>query len=161
MNMDNTTPAGKTASTLNGPIAAASLTGNTSPADATGWKWSGRTLSAGLLIGLLTLSGCASNPPANVFMRGENQYETIGQGQTRAQARDRALQTAGRTCQRRGGQVMVISDEIRYNGVLSEQASRVVTDVSKVVGSLARIRPPSLARDDDYEMVLKFSCRAG
>lgn len=112
------------------------------------------------LAGLIALTGCATQPPLPaVMMRENNQYEVVGQGPSRAIARERAVQAANTTCNRGGYAAVIASDQERYNGVLGEQTGRVIDNVGRAVGAVTGIRTPTMTRDDDYELTLRFYCK--
>ena len=94
-----------------------------------------------------------------VLARADNSYETIGQGKNRTQALSQALDNARSTC--RSQQPIIQNEQTRYQGVISEQTGRVIEQVGTVVGAITGQRDLGgrLARDDDYEVTLKFTCR--
>ncbi len=112
------------------------------------------------LLAALTLTACATTPKNPlVLARADNSYETIGQGKTRTQALSQALDNARSTC--RSQQPIIQNEQTRYQGVISEQTGRVIEQVGTVVGAITGQRDLGgrLARDDDYEVTLKFTCR--
>lgn len=108
----------------------------------------------------LTLTACASTSSTNpVIMRADSTLETTGLGETKLKAQEVALTTAKKQCG--GKSVVVIEDQITYNGVLDEKTGRVIEQGMGVVGAIFGnpIGLPKLSRNDDYEYQLKFQCR--
>ena len=114
------------------------------------------TMSAALAAAL-TLSACQSTPSSPVIQRANAIYETTGLGSTKVKAQQNALDSAKNTCRSR--QVIVVNDELTYNGILDERAGRVVGQVGAVVGSIFGTGSPNLSRDDDFEYNISFRCQ--
>lgn len=113
-----------------------------------------------LAASVLLLSACATTPSNPlVIARENNTFETIGQGKTRTVALTNSMNNTQKTC--RNQQVIVTDEQTRYNGVVSEQTGRVLEQVGSVVGVLTGKGSlgQSIARDDDYEVTVKFYCR--
>ena len=113
--------------------------------------------STSILMGALFLSACQSTPSSPVIQRANSTYETTGIASTKVRAQENALESAKKTCGSR--QVIVLDDEVKYNGLLDERAGRVVGQVGAVVGSIFGTGSPQLSRDDDYEYTVSFRCQ--
>ncbi len=113
--------------------------------------------STSILTGALFLSACQSTPSSPVIQRANSTYETTGIASTKVRAQENALESAKKTCGSR--QVIVLDDEVKYNGLLDERAGRVVGQVGAVVGSIFGTGSPQLSRDDDYEYTVSFRCQ--
>ena len=113
--------------------------------------------STSILTGVLFLSACQSTPSSPVIQRANSTYETTGIASTKVRAQENALESAKKTCGSR--QVIVLDDEVKYNGLLDERAGRVVGQVGAVVGSIFGTGSPQLSRDDDYEYTVSFRCQ--
>lgn len=104
------------------------------------------------------LSACASTQTGNpVIARAGGTLETTGVGASKLKAQNAALDTAKKQCGMKTP--VVISDEIRYNGVLDEKTGRMIEQGASVVGILLGTPTPNLSRDDDYEYTIKFQCQ--
>lgn len=112
------------------------------------------------LVGLLTLTACTTTPQNYlVIPREHQQYDTIGTGKSRVAALGKAMQGAEEYCTRQRATPVVIDEQTKYNGVISEQTGRVVEQVGAVVGAITGVASPQLAREDDYEVSLRFRCQ--
>lgn len=109
------------------------------------------------LVAALTLSACQSTPSSPVIQRANSIYETTGLSSSKVKAQQNALDSAKKTCGSR--QVIVVDDEVKYNGILDERAGRVVGQVGAVVGSIFGTGSPNLSRDDDFEYTISFRCQ--
>lgn len=110
-----------------------------------------------LFAGTLGLSACQSTPTAPVMQRANSTYETTGLGKTKVQAQQNALTSAKKTCGIR--QPIVITDTVKFNGVLDERTGRMVEQAGSVIGAVLGTRTPNLSRDDDYEYTINFRCQ--
>lgn len=117
-----------------------------------------RRLQGIIFVGVLTLSACATTPYTLVIPRENQQYDTIGMGKTRVAALSKAMQGAEQYCKNQRATPVVVNEQVKYNGVISEQTGRVVEQVGAVVGAITGVASPQLARDDDYEVSLRFRC---
>lgn len=111
------------------------------------------------LVPSLLLAACATTPSSLVIPRENSQYDTVGVGKTRLVAMNQAIKSANSTCQSQRGQMVVVSDKTRYNGVVDEQTGRIIERVGSAVGAIAGIASPSMSRDDDYEVTVTFRCQ--
>lgn len=108
----------------------------------------------------LTLTACASTNTTNpVIMRADSSFETIGIGESKRQAQDTALNAAKKQCGSKT--VMVIDDQLTYNGVIDEKTGRVIEQGIGIIGAILgnQASLPKLSGSDDYEYQLKFQCR--
>lgn len=110
-----------------------------------------------LFAGMLGLSACQTTPTAPVMQRANSTYETTGLGKTKVQAQQNALTSAKKTCGIR--QPIVITDNVKFNGVLDERTGRMVEQAGSVIGAVLGTRTPNLSRDDDYEYTINFRCQ--
>lgn len=110
------------------------------------------------LIPALLLAACATTPNPLVIPRENNQYDTVGMGKTRVIALNQAMQSVNATCRGKGGNPVVINDETKYNGVVSEETGRLIERVGSAVGAIAGIASPNMSRDDDYQVTVHFRC---
>lgn len=110
-----------------------------------------------LFAGTLGLSACQTTPTAPVMQRANSTYETTGLGKTKVQAQQNALTSAKKTCGIR--QPIVITDNVKFNGVLDERTGRMVEQAGSVIGAVLGTRTPNLSRDDDYEYTINFRCQ--
>lgn len=114
-------------------------------------------LTALALTGLI-LTGCASTPNATMAIQRENnQFEVTGLGKTRTTAMNNAATAANKTC--RSSSPIVVNEEVKYNGVVSEQAGRLIEQAASVIGVFSGSGSNSISRDDDYEATLTFYCK--
>ena len=109
------------------------------------------------LIGLI-LTGCASTPNATTAIQRENnQFEVTGLGKSKTIAMNNAASAANKTC--RSSTPVVVNQDIKYNGVVSEQTGRIIEQAASVIGVLSGSGSNSISRDDDYEATLTFYCK--
>ena len=109
------------------------------------------------LAAVLVLSACQSTPSSPVIQRANSIYETTGIAETKVKAQQNAIDSAQKTC--RSKQVIIVDDNIKYNGILNESTGRMVGQVGAVVGSIFGTGSPDLSRDDDYEYTINFRCQ--
>lgn len=104
------------------------------------------------------LSACASTQSTlPVIARADASYETTGLGKTKLDAQRHALNTAQKQC---GSKTpIIIKDNHTYNGIIGEQAGRVLDKGMGVVGLILGTPTPELSRDDDYEYTINFKCQ--
>lgn len=114
------------------------------------------SLSA-ILTGALVLSACQSTPSSPVIQRANSIYETTGIADTKVKAQQNAIDSAQKTC--RSKQVIIVDDNVKYNGILNERTGRMVGQVGSVVGSIFGTGTPDLSRNDDYEYKINFRCQ--
>lgn len=112
-----------------------------------------------LIAGVLTLTACATTPQTLVIPRENQQYDTVGMGKSRVIALGKAMQGAEQYCKNQRATPVVVDEQVKYHGVISEQTGRVVEQVGAVVGAITGVASPQLARDDDYEVNLRFRCQ--
>ena len=109
------------------------------------------------LAAILLLSACQSTPSSPVIQRANSIYETTGIAETKVKAQQNAIDSAQKTC--RSKQVIIVDDNVKYNGILNESTGRMVGQVGAVVGSIFGTGSPDLSRDDDYEYTINFRCQ--
>jgi uncharacterized membrane protein len=109
------------------------------------------------LAAALALSACQTSPSSPVIQRANSLYETTGIAKTKLQAQKNALDSAKTTC--RSKQVIVVDDQVKYNGILNESTGRMIGQASAVLGTILGTGSPNLSRDDDYEYMLSFRCQ--
>ena len=109
------------------------------------------------LAAVLALSACQSTPSSPVIQRANSIYETTGIADTKVKAQQNAIDSAQKTC--RGKQVIIVDDNVKYNGILNERTGRMVGQVGAVVGSIFGTGTPDLSRSDDYEYTINFRCQ--
>lgn len=109
------------------------------------------------LAAVLALSACQSTPSSPVIQRANSIYETTGIADTKVKAQQNAIDSAQKTC--RSKQVIIVDDNVKYNGILNERTGRMVGQVSAVVGSIFGTGTPDLSRSDDYEYTINFRCQ--
>ena len=114
------------------------------------------TLTA-TLAAALALSACQSTPSSPVIQRANSIYETTGIADTKVKAQQNAIDSAQKTC--RSKQVIIVDDNVKYNGILNERTGRMVGQVGAVVGSIFGTGTPDLSRSDDYEYTINFRCQ--
>ena len=117
-----------------------------------------KTASLGaILAGVLVLSACQSTPSSPVIQRANSIYETTGIADTKVKAQQNAIDSAQTTCLSK--QVIIVDDNVKYNGILNERTGRMVGQVGSVVGSIFGTGTPDLSRNDDYEYKINFRCQ--
>ncbi|KRU22257.1 hypothetical protein [Psychrobacter piscatorii] len=117
-----------------------------------------KTASLGaILAGALVLSACQSTPSSPVIQRANSIYETTGIADTKVKAQQNAIDSAQKTC--RSKQVIIVDDNVKYNGILNERTGRMVGQVGSVIGSIFGTGTPDLSRNDDYEYKINFRCQ--
>lgn len=109
------------------------------------------------LAAVLALSACQSTPSSPVIQRANSIYETTGIAETKVKAQQNAIDSAQKTC--RSKQVIIVDDNVKYNGILNERTGRMVGQVGAVVGSIFGTGTPDLSRSDDYEYTINFRCQ--
>ena len=109
------------------------------------------------LVAALALSACQSTPSSPVIQRANSIYETTGIADTKVKAQQNAIDSAQKTC--RSKQVIIVDDNVKYNGILNEHTGRMVGQVGAVVGSIFGTGTPDLSRSDDYEYTINFRCQ--
>lgn len=109
-----------------------------------------------LFLALLSLTACA--PKMGRVMPYEGgRYVSTGTANNTADALDMANRTAGQCCTDQGRRHVILSTENSYQGVISQDASRVLTAAADLA-ALAGEWVPTLGRDDDYQTRLTFRC---
>lgn len=103
------------------------------------------------------MTACQTTPTAPVIQRANATYETTGLGISKNKALENALTSAKQTCHNK--QIIVIKDNVKYNGLLDEKTGRVVDQAGVIVGTVLGTRTPKIARDDDYEYTINFKCQ--
>lgn len=103
------------------------------------------------------LSACQTTPTSPVMQRPNSTYETTGLGKTKQQAQQNALNSAKKSCGIR--QPIILTNNVKYNGMLDERTGRMVEQVGSVVGAVFGSKTPNLNRDDDYEYSITFRCQ--
>ncbi|MEJ2898006.1 hypothetical protein [Acinetobacter sp. NS-4] len=111
----------------------------------------------------LTLTACASNPTTSLAVQKENnQYEVTGIGKSSLISKNNAITAANNTCGKKATPV-IVNEKTEYNGalkgVVDEKTGQMIQAATTVLGTLAG-KSGSLARDEDYQTVLTFTCRA-
>ena len=119
-------------------------------------------VSSSMIIGL-ALTACASTPTTSLaIQKANNQYEVTGIGKSNLIAKNNAITAANKTCGKKATPV-VIDEQTAYHGalknVVDEQTGQMIQAAASVIGSLSG-KNTDLARDEDYQTVLNFSCRA-
>ena len=109
------------------------------------------------LAAALALSACQSTPSSPVIQRANSIYETTGIADTKVKAQQNAIDSAQKSC--RSKQVLIMDDNVKYNGILNERTGRMVGQVGAVVGSIFGTGTPDLSRSDDYEYTINFRCQ--
>ena len=123
-----------------------------------------KTLIMSLLGGLiLGLTACASTPTNTLAIQKENnQYEVTGIGKSSLISKNNAITAANNACGKKATPV-IVNEKTEYNGalkgVVDEQTGQMIQAATTVLGTLAG-KSGSLARDEDYQTVLTFTCRA-
>jgi len=118
------------------------------------------TLLGGLVLGL---TACASTPTNTLAIQKENnQYEVTGIGKSSLISKNNAITAANNACGKKATPV-IVNEKTEYNGalkgVVDEQTGQMIQAATTVLGTLAG-KSGSLARDEDYQTVLTFTCRA-
>ncbi|WP_227429602.1 hypothetical protein [Psychrobacter sp. I-STPA6b] len=114
-------------------------------------------MAACAVIAMFSLSACQSTPTAPVMQRADRTFETTGLGKTKVQAQQNALDSAKKQCGMR--QPIILTNDVKYNGVLDERTGRMVDQVGAVVGAVLGTSSPNLSRDDDFEYNITFRCQ--
>ncbi len=109
------------------------------------------------LAAAMALSACQTTTSSPVIQRANSVYETTGIAKTKVKAQQNALDSAKSTC--RGKQVIIVSDEVKYNGILNENTGRMIGQAGAVLGTILGTGSPNLSRDDDYEYLISFRCQ--
>lgn len=110
-----------------------------------------------VIIGLtIGLTACQTTTSSPIIQRENKLFETTGVGKTKLIAQQNAINSANAQCGRLQRPI-VVTDEVKYNGVLDEGLGRVA---DKAVGVLSGIlgNKTSIAQDDDYEYKISFRC---
>ena len=115
------------------------------------------------LASVLLLSACASTPTQSLaIQKPNNQYEVTAVGKTQLIAKNNAISAANSTCGKSASPV-VVDEKTEYNGalkgVLDEKTGQMVQAAAGILWSISGTNT-GLNKDDDYQTVLTFSCRA-
>ncbi|QCO21777.1 hypothetical protein C9E88_009895 [Acinetobacter cumulans] len=115
------------------------------------------------LASVLLLSACASTPTQSLaIQKPNNQYEVTAVDKTQLIAKNNAISAANSTCGKSASPV-VVDEKTEYNGalkgVLDEKTGQMVQAAAGILGSISGTNT-GLNKDDDYQTVLTFSCRA-
>lgn len=116
------------------------------------------TLSATVL-----LAACTTTPTKSLaIQKPNNQYEVTAVGKTSLAAKNNAIAAANSTCGKNATPV-VVDEKQEYNGVLKgvvdEKTGQMIQAAAGVLGTITG-NNGSISKDDDYQTVLTFSCRA-
>lgn len=111
----------------------------------------------GVMGSSVLLMACQSTPTAPVMQRQNATFDVTGTGATKNKALEEALASAKKTCGLR--EVIVLTDQVKYNGVLGERTDRLVNKAGAVVGAVLGTAKPDLGSDEDYEYHLHFKCQ--
>jgi hypothetical protein len=111
-------------------------------------------------LGILMITACTTAPSTVIIPRENQQYDTIGLGKNRVIALQKAMQGAEQYCKNQRSTPVVLNEQIKYHGVMSEQTGRIVEQVGAVVGAMTGVNSPQIARDDDYEVNIHFRCQS-
>lgn len=111
----------------------------------------------------LALTACASNPTTSLAIQKENnQYEVTGVGKTSLISKNNAITAANNTCGRKATAI-IMDEKTGYNGALKdivdERTGQMIQAAASVIGSLAGTNT-DISRNEDYQTVLTFTCRA-
>ena len=111
----------------------------------------------------LALTACASNPTTSLAIQKENnQYEVTGIGKSSLISKNNAITAANNACGKKATPV-IVNEKTEYNGalkgVLDEKTGQMVQAAAGILGSISGTNT-GLNKDDDYQTVLTFSCRA-
>lgn len=106
------------------------------------------------------LAGCAGTSP--VVKTANGNYTVTGYGSTHQRSRNGALKAAARECGRTRAHAVVVSEETRYQGLISAEVNKAV----KVAGRVARAAGNAEASktlgaavsDDGFETDVNFVC---
>ena len=116
-----------------------------------------------LALSTVLLTACASQPTTSLAIQNaNNQYEVTGLGKSQIIAKNNAISAAVKTCGTKATPILV-SEQSGYNGalkgVVNEKTGQVIQAAADVIGNLAG-KTNGLSRDDDYQTLLTFTCRA-
>ena len=111
----------------------------------------------------LFLTACVSQPTTSLAIKNiNNEYEVTGFGKSQVIAKNNAITAASKTCGNKASPILV-KEQSTYNGalkgVVNEKTGQVIQAAADVIGGLAG-KATGLSRDDDYQTVLTFTCRA-
>ncbi|WP_166166632.1 hypothetical protein [Acinetobacter sp. SA01] len=111
----------------------------------------------------VALTACTSNPTTSLAIQKENnQYEVTGIGKSSLISKNNAITAANNTCGKKATPV-IMNEKTEYNGalkgVVDEKTGQMIQAATTVLGTLAG-KSSSLARDEDYQTILTFTCRA-
>ncbi len=111
----------------------------------------------------ILLSACASTPSKSLaIQKPNNQYEVTAVGKTSLTAKNNAIAAANSTCGKNATPI-VVDEKQEYNGVLKgvvdEKTGQMIQAAAGVLGSITG-NNGNISKDDDYQTVLTFTCRA-
>ncbi|WP_180176511.1 MULTISPECIES: hypothetical protein [unclassified Acinetobacter] len=109
----------------------------------------------------VALTACTSNPTTSLAIQKENnQYEVTGIGKSSLISKNNAITAANNTCGKKATPV-IVNEKTEYNGalkgVVDEKTGQMIQAATTVLGTLAG-KSSSLARDEDYQTILTFTC---
>lgn len=115
----------------------------------------------GLLLGLaLALSGCASagRDTGLVFPRTDGTIEIVSGSYTGTRAQWRAVNQAKRTCAEMQKTYVVLSNQVSYHGILTEDANRLARTIGKNITDMTGAPVPTTSTSEDYKASLIIRC---
>jgi hypothetical protein len=117
-----------------------------------------RLIVATILI-LLT-AGCSSTRTTSVMPRQDNVYQISATSDDKNDALDATLKQAKKTCKAKDMHYVVVDEQSKYQGVLSENTAKNINKAASIaeVFYFPLMFIPSLTSDDDYEVTVLFKC---
>lgn len=113
-----------------------------------------------LIFLLLVLPGCSSVSP--VVKTSSGNYNVIGYGPSNQQSRNAALGAATDQCRKIKKEVVVISEDSRYTGLVSAEVNKAVKIASSIAKAAGETETSQTLKDastkDSYETEINFTC---
>lgn len=109
---------------------------------------------------LIVLSGCSSVSP--VVKKPDGNYHVVGYGPSTQQSRNAALGAAADQCRKIKKEVVVISEDSRYTGLVSAEVNKAVKIASSIAKAAGETETSRTLKDastkDSYETEVSFTC---
>lgn len=112
------------------------------------------------IVALGVLTGCASQKLGTVIPQPDGMYQVMGTGAAKNDALEMALHTAETTCRKVQRRHVVLAQNTKYKGLVSEDANATLNKASEFAAAFAGAWLPTLSNDDDYQVTLAVRCDA-
>ncbi len=102
--------------------------------------------------------GCGSTPKmGNVIPNEGGIYQVITSAEDNESALQSALYSAETTCKNRTMRHVVLAQEVKYKGMVSESANQTINKTREIV-AFTGLWIPGLTQETDYQITMRFKC---